>query len=570
MSNVTQKNPMSVPLTERNINVNNITARNFNFNEVTVRNEISQDLSDFPEGTLLLGKYTVKKRLPVTSGEANIYVCEYDGKEYVAKVYNREGAVKPEILEKLKALDSPHVAKIYDTGENENTSITILPYYKLGSLAGKTFNLRYLRRMIIPCVNDALRTLHNIGILHKDLKPANIMILPDGSGVALIDFGISSVMDNNASMIVTKSGWTLAYASPEALRGAYLEESDYYSFGITLYELFCGHNPYENLTAEEVARYLAVQKLPYPEDMPLTLKNLITGLTYSDLTNRNNLDNPNRRWTYEEVEKWLDGEEQPIPGETIVTAKTAPSTKNFDDNAYKFNGKSHNDIKDLVLALAHNRTEGKKHLTRRLLSNFFSRHDPELASYCMDAEEEIQRGTDPDFAFWKLLYKLAPDVKEFFWKDKMYPSLKKLGQNMLTKLRLGDESDKNFWDEILDKHLLSQYLELHSQPKNFIDAIKSFEVTNADRTNDYIKYYLVAYFLTEKIELLVDGKSFSTPETLAEHMDELLNESAEKFDKFCHKLIYDTNTLNAEFESWLIALGKRKELNDWKQNLKIA
>ena len=571
MNNITYRNPnLSSSLTTRNVEADDITVQNQRLNNVTSRNNIAEDFTNFAEGTLLFDKYVVKSRMKVTSGEANIYVCEYNDEEYVAKVYHHKNAVKPEIIETLQSLDSPYVAKIYETGEYEGMPVTILPYYRLGSLQGKKFSLKQLKRMIIPCVNDALKSLHNIGILHKDLKPANIMIRPDGVGVAIIDFGISSVIDNNSSMIITKSGWTLAYASPEALRGVYLEESDYYSFGITLYELFCGYNPYENLNAEEVARYLAVQKFPYPENMPPKLKDLITALTYNDLTNRNELDNPNRRWTYEEVEKWLDGEDQPIPGETKISIEIPIVTKNFNNNTYKFDGKKHSNINELVPALAKNWLEGKKHLTRKLLSEFFRRFDPELASYCMDAEEEIQRGEDSDFAFWKVLYKLAPDLEEFFWKGKKYSSLKKFGQDMLIKLRLADMSNKNFWDEVINWRLLSQYLEIHSQPQKIIDGVKALENTNRDRRDERIKYYLLAYLLMGKKELRVEEKNFSTTEELAEHMNDLLGDSFATFEKFCYKLIYSKNALNEEFEAWLISLGKRNELNIWKQNLKTA
>ena len=572
MSNITRINPnLSSPLTEINIRADDITVQNPRLDNATVLNVTAKDFTNFSDGTILLDKYVVTDRLPVTSGEANIYVCEYDDEEYIAKIYNRKDAVKSEIIEKLKSLDSPHVAKIYDTGEYKGMSVTILPYYRLGSLQGKRFTLKQLKRMVIPCVNDALQSLHNIGILHKDLKPANIMMLSSGKGVALIDFGISSVMDSGASMIITKSGWTLAYASAEALHGAYFEESDYYSFGITLYELFCGYSPYENLNPEEVAQILIAQKLPYPKDMPQELQELITGLTYNDLTNRNDLSNPNRRWTYDEVKKWLAGEKQPIPGGTPTTRIVEESlSKSFGSSSYKFDGKNYDDINELIPALAANWSEGKKHLTRKLLSGFFSRYDAEIASNIIDVEEEIQHGRDSDVAFWKLLYKLAPNVKEFFWKNKRYPSLQSFGQEMLTKLRQSDMSDKNLWDEIFANRLLSQYLEFHSHPKEVVNAVKSLETTNRDRRDGLISYYHTAYLLTGKKELQIEDKKFYTAEELAEHMNSLLDDSTEAFENFSNKLIDNDNKLNEEFEAWLIALGKRDELNNWKHNLKTA
>ena len=538
----------------------NITQINPNSN-VTVRNVQAENFSNISEGTILLEKYAVKKRLEVTSGEANVFVCEYGGKEFVSKVYNRPDAIKPEIIEKLKSLDSPNVAKFYDVGTFEGNTVVILPYYKLGSLQGKKISFKSLKKNIIPCLNEALKTLHDAGILHKDLKPANIMFLENRAGVALIDFGISSVI-SNASVVVTKSGLTFAYASPEALYNAYLEESDYYSLGITIYELFCGNLPYENLTPEEIARYTAIQKLPYPDDMPQELQNLISGLTYSDLTNRADKENPNRRWTYEEVKNWLEDKPQPIPGGKIF----GTSAGNF-LSGYKFDGKNYNDIDNLVMALAENWAEGKKHFTRGLISAFFKSQDQEIASYCMDAEEEVQRGRNSDVEFWKLLYKLSPNLKKFFWKNKNYSSAQKLGEDILIKLRMADTSDKNFWNEILENNLLSQYLKNISAPKAIIDAVKSLENTNKDRANNQ-KYYQLAYLLTGSREFVIDGKNFSTVEELIEHMNNLLKNSADTFENFCYKLIDGDNNLNEEFEAWLIAIGKRAELNNWKNNLR--
>ena len=140
MSNITQRNLQSnAPLTERNSGDSLITVKNFDSNMVTVRNTSGEKVSRVPVGTILLGKYVVKKNLEIQSGEANICVCEYNGAEYAAKIYKDKNAVKPEILEKLKALDSPYVAKIYETGEHESMAVVILPYYKFGSLQGKIF-----------------------------------------------------------------------------------------------------------------------------------------------------------------------------------------------------------------------------------------------------------------------------------------------------------------------------------------------------------------------------------------------------------------------------------------------
>lgn len=565
MSNITHRNPeLSSALTETNIETGEVTVKNSKLNNITVRNATVEDFTNFSDGTILLGKYVVKDRLPITSGEANIYICEYNDEEYIAKIYKRKDAVKPEIIKKLKNLDSPYVAKIYDTGEHNGMPVTILPYYRLGSLQGKRFSLKQLKRMVIPCINEALQSLHNIGILHKDLKPANIMMLSDGKGIALIDFGISSVMNGGSSVLISNAGWTPEYSAPETSppKCLYLEESDYYSFGITLYELFCGYNPYEHFSTEEKERMAVIQKLSYPEDIPQELRDLITGLTYNDITNREELDNPNRRWTYQEVKKWLAGEKQPIPGSNSV------ATNEFNGKIYKFARNSYTNVNDLIPAMAENWDEGKKHLSRKLLSGFFEKLDQDLASYCMDAEEEIEAGKNSDLTFFKFIYKTLPSQQKFYWKGHKYSSLRDLGEKILIKLRMSDMTEMNLWDEMLGNNVISNYLELHSQSEDMIEVMRSLENTSADRKNDFTKYYLLAYYLTGRRVLIIAGEKFSTIEELIEYMNNLLAQSVEDFEIFCSELIDSNNDLNVEFESWLIALNKREELKKWRENLK--
>ena len=60
--------------------------------------------------------------------------------------------------------------------------------------------------------------------------------------------------------------------------------TDYYSFGITLYTLFCGHTPYAGAEGKELERYIELERLPFPAEMPQSLQDLILGLTYPDIS----------------------------------------------------------------------------------------------------------------------------------------------------------------------------------------------------------------------------------------------------------------------------------------------
>lgn len=322
-------------------------------NSATVMNPSITDSSEIQAGQILYGKYVVVEKMEVVTGEADLYVCEYNNVQYVAKIYRRRVAIKPEISQKLMNMNSRYIARIYETGEINGFPMEILPYYKFGSLQGKRYDYQQLKEYIIPSLNEGLKVLHDNGILHKDLKPSNIMIADNHKDVAIIDFGISSVREDNNTIIVTRTGMTPEYSAPETFRNLFLEESDYYSLGMTLYELFCGYTPYNNMDSEAIEQYSLVQRIPFPAEMPEDLQNLIAACTYYDITNRKNKSNPNRRWTYEEVKKWCNGIEQIIPGEGIGNIRTG------NINPYTFMGETYVEIAELVRALAVHWDEGK-------------------------------------------------------------------------------------------------------------------------------------------------------------------------------------------------------------------
>lgn len=553
------------------------TEINPNINATVINSEIGQATAINPEltassakleaGTLLAGKYEIVEPLSVSTGEADLYVCKYAGKEYVAKVYRRQRAVKPEVITVLKSITSPYVASLFDTGTHNNLPFEVLPYYKNGSLQGRQFSMEELKKTIIPCINEALKVLHQNDIIHKDLKPSNIMLLDDNKSVAIIDFGISSVVEQGNTVLVTKTGMTPEYSAPETFRNLFLEESDYYSFGITLYELYCGYTPYKNMNAEEIAQFTAVQRIPFPKDMPLELQDLISAVTYFDITNRNNKKNPNRRWTYTEVDNWCKGKKQVIPGEGtgFGAEKAIPP--------YTFLGQAYKDIPSLITALASNWNDGKKQLYRGLLSAFFKNFNPEIAGYCMDAEEEATRtaGKD-DIIFWDLLYKIYPELNGFYWMGQIYESLPALGRDMLERLWKNDKSNYSYWDGILGNKLLTNYLsKIKSKNDNLAAASSALEtahnVGSRSKRDTMMNYYTMAYLLSGQKLFAIGDKRLKNVSELTAHMKGLLDSSYEEFEDFCHSMIDYDDTLDVQLEAWLIALGKRKELDAWRHSL---
>ena len=536
--------------------------------EYNRQNNIENDNNaQIAEGTVICEKYTVKSQLEVSSGEADLYLCT-DGKgQFVAKIYKRKVAIKQEVIDALLKIDSPYVAKLYEAGSYNGYPVEILPYYEKGSLQGRTFSEDFIMRHIIPNINEGLHAIHEAGIIHKDLKPSNIMMNSDEETVSIIDFGVSSFAEDGSTVLITKTGMTPEYSAPETFKNLFLRESDYYSFGITLFELFCGYTPYANMQPEEIEQYISVQRIPYPEDMSALLQDFISALTYPDISNRNNKNNPNRRWTYEKVKEWLDGEPLVIPGEGIgnVGKGTMP--------IYKFLDEDFTDPALLVAAFAKNWEEGKKQLFRGRITAHFRAWNQDIARKCQAAEEEAARenGKD-DIIFWKLLYQINPKLKAFYWMGQSYESLAAFGRDVLEKLWDKDTSQYPFYSSILSEKLLTQYVQT-TTPKNeklktVVSAIEdSYEFEKNNGTNMQRTYYLMAYSLSGQKLLLLDGQQIRTVGELASHMRNVLDESFDKFEQLCHRLVdYDGN-LDFQLETWLMAIGKQEEIKKWRASM---
>ena len=371
---------------------------------------------DLEEGTEIPGGFVVKKRIgsAFANGEADVFLCEKEGQSYAAKFFRRKILLNTRLTEKLKNIRSARVAKIHDTGEFYDRYYDIYDFYRRGSLADtlhkRTFSYEELKEQIIPNLNEALHDLHKEGILHRDIKPSNIMWSNETQGdLVLIDFGLSSVVRESHSIIVSKFGFTAYYAAPEVLRNVYFDESDYYSMGIVLYELFTGKVPF----SEENSYTSIITK---PGNMPDDLYTLILGLTYHDLSFRHDKDNPNRRWTYEEVNRWLLGEEQPIPGQVKYEAGKTDSGRKIPP--ISFCQKQYTDLDSLIFAMGLNWEVGKYLVFRgRLAEHLRSGRDvTDNRIYWASQVEDIVNGVgyDNDVKMAKILYALCPDVDYLF------------------------------------------------------------------------------------------------------------------------------------------------------------
>jgi serine/threonine protein kinase len=163
------------------------------------------------------------------------------------------------------AVRSPLVVEIYDYGVHGGFEYLAMEYLPRGDLKARIQRgvseqeaLHYVAQ-----IAAALQVVHEAGLVHRDLKPPNVM-LRDNDSVALIDFGLARSMD--ASTISTQTGVLLGspyYMSPEQAQGDGLDaRSDFYSLGVICYELLTGQKPYVGATAMEVLQQHVSAPLP--------------------------------------------------------------------------------------------------------------------------------------------------------------------------------------------------------------------------------------------------------------------------------------------------------------------
>jgi beta-lactam-binding protein with PASTA domain/predicted Ser/Thr protein kinase len=171
------------------------------------------------------------------------------------------------------ALNHPAIVAVYDTGEEHGPSGEELPYIVMEFVNGRTLKEvlgaegRLMPRRALEIVADicsALEFSHRHSIIHRDIKPGNVMLTQTGQ-VKVMDFGIARALASGASTMTQTSAviGTAQYLSPEQARGESVDaRSDVYATGCVIYELLCGHPPFVGDNPVSVA-YQHVREDPH-------------------------------------------------------------------------------------------------------------------------------------------------------------------------------------------------------------------------------------------------------------------------------------------------------------------
>ncbi len=238
-----------------------------------------------------LGPYQIVAPLG-EGGMAAVYKAYQPAMDrYVAlKVLPRHFASDPQFVTRFQQearvvaqLQHPHILPVFDFGEADGYTYIVMPFVKSGTLTdllkGPALSLPHIRTLVTQ-IGSALDYAHARGLVHRDVKPSNVLIDETGNCL-LTDFGLAKIMEG--SIHLTTSGaimGTPAYMSPEQGLGQKIDKrSDIYSLGVILYEMAVGRTPYVAETPMAVVIKHINDPLPPPHtikpDLPEALERVI-------------------------------------------------------------------------------------------------------------------------------------------------------------------------------------------------------------------------------------------------------------------------------------------------------
>lgn len=226
-------------------------------------------VSDPLEGRDRLGRYELIRRI----GSGGVAVV-YQGWDPEQEANAGDVAIKvctsanPKLRRRFlleaqiaAALQHPNITRILELGSEEGSPYLVQELLEGEDLSAciKRRDAMTLRERIAVLVQIArgLAHAHSQGVLHRDVKPRNVRVLPDGS-VKLMDFGFAKLLDRDLNL--TTKGvaiGTIGYVSPEQFRGEQVDaRTDVFSFGVLAYELLTGTRPFAGTSFPEVSRRL--------------------------------------------------------------------------------------------------------------------------------------------------------------------------------------------------------------------------------------------------------------------------------------------------------------------------
>ena len=239
-------------------------------------------------GMMIGDRYEILEKIG-TGGMSDVYKAKcHKLNRYVAvKVLKQEFSENANFVSKFRieaqaaaGLMHPNIVNVYDVGEENGIYFIVMELVEgitLKKYIEKKARLSYKEAVSIAIqVCMGIEAAHNNHIIHRDIKPQNIIISKDGK-VKVTDFGIAKAATSNT--ITSNVMGSVHYTSPEQARGGYSDEkSDIYSLGITLFEMLTGRVPFNGETTVAIAIKHIQEEMPSPKEYVPEVPNSVEGI----------------------------------------------------------------------------------------------------------------------------------------------------------------------------------------------------------------------------------------------------------------------------------------------------
>jgi serine/threonine protein kinase len=346
--------------------------------------------------------WRILEQLPTRGAEADIFIARAYGERHVLKLYRNRMEPKLEVLNKIADISrrNSHCFVVFaEAGFDEETGRwyelqEYIPGGSLRELGMETKRTPHFTMTMLFELAEAIECLHENGIVHCDVKPANVLIRSlDPLDLVLTDFGISSLMASDVSQMMTSLKGTPMYWAPEAFSRVAERSRDWWGLGMIALEILLGGHPFEGLSDAQIIHKLTVGNAEVPDSLDPVWAMMVKGLLTKD---------DSKRWGWRELSRWLAGDyDIPVHYEAPPNLPALPGRK----NPFRFEGAGYCTTEELACALAASESpwpSASSYL--RFIRQWFEGNM--LFDEAAKIGSEITE-SDPEFALFRFVHKNA-------------------------------------------------------------------------------------------------------------------------------------------------------------------
>jgi len=393
--------------------------------------------------------YKIVKQLPTIGAEADVYIIEKNQKNYILKLYRHGIELEKEKIEKILNLSKKYpedIVQIFEIKKDKTSNrwYEIQEYAKYGTLQNIITNHnKFAREHIKEIIKEMtllLQSIHKENVIHRDIKPQNILVRTmEPLDLILTDFGISSIIDEEISKIMTSKSGTRIYFAPESFSGVIGYEVDFWALGMIILEIYEGSNIFKGLNEGMIAHEIFTKGVEVPEYLDNDIKLLLKGLLTRD---------PKKRWNEKQIFQWLKREKNiSIFYDYNINNNTIP---------YKFKDKKFYNIKDLLTYMYNleHYEMAKSHIMRGYITKWLEKQ--ELYDEAIILEDLKNNNKDIDIAIFSI-FNYFVNPKDFIWKGQIITL-----ENLLKYLQKND----SLWNNDINLIIKAYDIFIQNHKKN--------------------------------------------------------------------------------------------------------